>query len=804
MRPLLAATFFIGLSFTLVSASGSGDAALGTLPWSASIEEVGVIVRRLDSPDPAQRREAQEQLGRRLTGTLDRDAVARAVEEASPEARRRVARVIGREDRFLGLAVELCAVAGGASAQVGREAIEAQLLRWSPSVFDEPEVAVFDAGRQSTPMPDAWLEGASMKLSLDPMSGGAVGAFDRLDRLGLGPAPIVLDPRIVDRLVRRPDGGPQRNLGAKGKDRIEGTWPELLEQLCRIHGAAYQVQGYRYPRESRASDRAPLTEENGDGESTADLASARPFVHVVPPGTTEFAAVGRDLRTPAAASVVGWCLTVLRDGDGVRQRAAARALAGLDWSAAIQWLEVRWLMSGDVAALEGLMASAARGRVAASLQRPDVLLKILRLVDDADLEAARLRSVLKIASTADREEAQAAYDRAAQALDDRARRFAAGLARLAPLSIARDPKLSGGLLGTVALEGFESAPPTGRWLRLVMIEGLGVANGRAASLSKRVLDGELAARSLRQALRTYVMTSAPGSLLPLRSPGELFMEAGARPAGLGLELGLAGAVTQETAWTGKIDGSLDLLSEALIWGAVYMDRRAEGAGSSAPAWLIDATERAVREGARERLVWSRGNRSAFGKGAPGGGLQRAAQEVSGDMGRALAQLALKVAPRLEPKWRAGFENEVLRAGLAGPALRQVALEAAKRALQGTSGTVDPKAVEAAWMDLAALVGPSPVGDEALQLLRSALVLSLQKGSTRETLGSSGALVAAAETAINTLRRARSDVAAETFADDLREAAGLSKHPLGGTLYRNEWPPAPDLVPRDLERLEPAL
>lgn len=804
MRLLLAATIFVGLPFTFDFALAAEEAAHGLSPAAPSLDDVSGIVRLLDSADPAERREAQERLGRRLTGTLDRDAVAQAIEAASPEARRRVARVIGREDRFLGLAVELCAVAGGASAKVGREAIEAQLLRWSPSVFDEPEVAVFDEGRQRTPMPSAWLEGASMKLSLDPMSGGAVGAFDRLDRLGLGPAPIVLDPRIVERLIRRPDEGPRVELALKGEDRIEGTWPELLEQLCRIHGAAYQVQGYRYPGESRASDWTPLAEDDGETEGSAARVPARPFVHVVPPGTTEFAPVGRDIRTPGATSVVGWCLTVLRDGDGVRQRAAARALAGLDWSAAIQWLEVRWLMAGDVAALEGLMTAAARGRVAASLQRPDVLLKVLRLVDDADLEVARLRSVLDGASAADKEEARGVYERAASALDDRAKRFAAGLARLAPLSIARDAKSSGALLGTVALEGFEGAPPTGRWLRLVMVEGLGLGNERAASLSKRVLDGELEARSLRQALRTFVMTSRAGVLLPLRSPGELFGEAEARPAGLGLELGLAGAFTADIAWAAKIDGSMDLLSEALIWGAVFMDQRAEGGGSSPPSWLIDVAERAAREGARERLAWSRGKRGAFSKGAPGGALHRAAREVSGDMVRALAQLAVKVGPQLEPKWRAVFETEVLRAGLAGPALRRAALERAREILQGTTNDADPKAVEAAWLDLAALVGSGPGGSDALELLRSALILSLQKGSTRETLGSSSALVSAAEAAIDTLRRARNDVAAETFADDLREAAGLSKHPLGGTLYSNEWPPAPGLMPRDLERLAPAL
>ncbi len=811
MRLLLAATLFSGLTslseWVMVphGPGPAGPAAGGSARGSASgvRTDIAEAVKLLDSPDPAARREAQELLGRSLTGTLDRDAVTRAIEAASREARRRVARVLGREDRFLGLAVELCAVSGGPSAQVGREAIEAQLLRWSPSVFDEPEVAVFDAGRQRTPMPSAWIEGASMKLSLDPLAGGAVNAFDRLDRLGLGPAPIIVDPRLVERYVRRPeaeDGAPDGAILASGKDRLEGTWSEVLDRLCELHGAAYQVQGYRYPRESRASDWHSLAEENGEERGPGTAALARPFVHVVPSGTTEFAPVGRDLRTPAATSVVGWCMTVLRDGDIVRQRAAARALAGLDWPAAIQWLEVRWLMSGDVAALEGLMAAAARGRVAPSLQRPDVLRKILRIVDSADRELEGLRQAKVILAGADAEAAELAISQASNALDERAMRFASGLARLAPLAIASDAASSGGLLGTVALENFEGAPPTGRWLRLVMVEGLGLENGQAAAAARRVLDGELEARSLRQALRTFVMVSESGALLPLRSPEAILEEAQSSPAGLGLELGLAGAVAGDFPWPKPLEGSLELLSEALIWGAVFLDRRADGGGGVPPQWLVEVAILAARRGAQVRAAQPRATRRASRDGA----LHRAAREVSGDMGRALGNLVAQVGPMLGPADRLKFESEALRAGLAGPDLRQAALERARQTLKDEGGSIDPQAVEAAWLDLAALVGPDPGGQEAMDLLRSALILSLQRGRTRETMGSSSALVSAAEAAIDTLRRGRNDVAAETFADDLREAAGLSRHPLGGTLYRNDWPPAPYLVPRDLERLEPAL
>ena len=164
---------------------------------------------------------------------------------------------------------------------------------------------------------------------------------------------------------------------------------------------------------------------------------ARPWIHVMPAGTIETEPVGRDLRTPAGEIVIAWCLDVFREGDRVRQGAAARALAGLHWPAALGMLEQRWLVLGDVAALEGLLAAAARARVVPSLQRVAVIESILRLVDDEARNLELARGAIQELPDGDRAAAFAQIELAATRLDHRARRFAHGLGALAPVAIVR-------------------------------------------------------------------------------------------------------------------------------------------------------------------------------------------------------------------------------------------------------------------------------------------------------------------------------------------------------------------------------
>jgi hypothetical protein len=85
-----------------------------------------------------------------------------------------------------------------------------------------------------------------------------------------------------------------------------------------------------------------------------------------------------------------WCVTAARQGNVLRQSAAARALAALDWAAAVHWFEEWWQSTGDVVALEGLMAASARGRVAPSLQRAASVRSVLAFIDREEREVAAL------------------------------------------------------------------------------------------------------------------------------------------------------------------------------------------------------------------------------------------------------------------------------------------------------------------------------------------------------------------------------------------------------------------------------
>ncbi|MEE2941322.1 MAG: hypothetical protein VX460_13115, partial [Planctomycetota bacterium] len=555
----------------MLLAAALGTLALGLAPPTppGQGDDLGAIVQRLAGPDPAARRLAQRDLSRALTGVDEVAVLDVALEGAPTEAQRRVARVLGREPRLLGLAAELAASQQGPAARVGREAIEAHLARWSSSAFDEPEVAVLDPTRQEVPLPDPWVDGSSLQLALDPVAGGVVAVFDRLDRWGGGPAPIVLDPRVVTRVVRRP-------VPVLDSARLQGSWAQVLESLCRLHGVAYQVQGYRYPGEKRSSD-SPVPGADGDRDAVA-----RPFVHVVPAGATERAPVGVDLRARGSDEIVRWCRDLVRDGDSVRQRAAATALASLDWPAAVQWLELRWLERGDVPSLEGLLAAAARDRVAPCLQRPDVLSRVLGIVDEEAAEVALLRAAREAAlAEPTAAEAEQALQEASRALDERAQRFAVGLARIAPVAVTA--QAGGRSLIDVFLDGFESAPPTGRWISLAALEGLGLESERAARAARRALTGEVDARSRRQALRTLLVTAEPGAEVVLDDVASLFREAIGGAYGIGLELGLAGARPRNAAFVGTLSSDDQHLAELLIWASL-----AGGEDASPAPWALAA------------------------------------------------------------------------------------------------------------------------------------------------------------------------------------------------------------------------
>ena len=760
----------LGLLFLCPGLALASPASLSlpATPAQPAQGDLGRLVSELGSDQLRVRDLAQQELAGRLLELESGAALVPLLEGKSPGVRRRLALLLGADDRLLRHAVELAVASNAEFADVGRQAIDAQLLRWSRSAFDEPAVASFDVPRISVRFPADWEDRASAMVGVDPNAGGGVAAFDRLDLHGRGPAPVILDPQVVERMIRRPSA-PLDAL------RVDGSWTEVLEALATVHDAGFQVQGYRFPE---------------DREPDEGVAPARPWIHVVGRGSTERGAVGRDLRASGGSVIERWCVTAARQGNVLRQSAAARALAALDWAAAVHWFEEWWQSTGDVVALEGLMAASARGRVAPSLQRAASVRSVLAFIDREEREVAALgRAVVEAEDSELNATARSLHAEAQAALDRRSSRIAAGLAALSPIVAGADGVPSGAPMGPLFTGGFEGAPPTGRWVRLVALEGLGLPDPVAASLATRVLRGELEARSRRQALRSLLVLRPLGAraLVELPDPEALMGESpGGDIAGLGLELGLAG-VRPPSTWGGGRAVDPARTAELLVWAALASEQ--DGVRGPCPTWVVAAVRQALVQEVQCRRVDQPGPMAV------------ASRTVRGDLVRAFGVLAARVAPDLSEEEMEVLQTVSLRAGLATAAVRQQALERALDVLEGPRDQAE--AVEDAWLNLAALVGDPETGPLALETLQTSLVASLE-GRARGADGTSTALRQAAEAACVTLDRARRDDLSERFSGELRRVATMGSHPLADLFLDEAWPPSRSLPPRDLEQLSAPL
>ncbi|MEM9802714.1 MAG: hypothetical protein AAGA20_20480, partial [Planctomycetota bacterium] len=383
----------------------------------------------------------------------------------------------------------------------------------------------------------------------------------------------------------------------------------------------------------------------------------------------------------------------------------------------------------------------------------------------------------------------------ASAADRRARRFAAGLAQLSPITAGAGSTSAGAPLVPVLLEGFAGAPPTGRWARLVALEGLGLADEGAASVAARTLAGEVPARSRRQALRTLLATlpldrAGVSPSLVLQDPEALFDESPVGDvAGLGLELGLSAvhAGPRFGSAVGRLLGRRDSAAELLVWAAILAETERDR--RRAPSWVLEtvrASLRLQRDG---------------GPGEGAGPFERARDLVRGDLSRAFGALVAWVDAELDPAERAALARLAVRADLASPEARRATRDRAVRALQRDRD--DPRAVEGAWLDLASVAGDPEVGQAALATLEASLIEAFE-GRSRGPAHTSRSIREAIEQAIAALERARRDDLARSFATTLRRAAGDANHPLAGRFLRPDWPPRRPLPPRDVERLAAPL
>ncbi|MFT7171312.1 MAG: hypothetical protein ACI80K_004466 [Paracoccaceae bacterium] len=772
-----------------------------------------------------------------LRASLVESADLRADAPGAAASRRRLSVILGSDDQLLGFAVRLAADGRPAVRSVGQDALLAQLNRWSRSALAEPSSGVFDLPRQSQALPDPLLKSAAFHVALDPngsapdsvsASSGA-SAFDLLDRSGGAPIPIVVDPSFVESMARRPAA----RLGAA---RIEGSWDELLKQLCEIHKGAYQLQGYRYPDESFPADRI----EGGD-----DLPPPRAWIHVVQSGTTQLTPQGRGLRERGAERIAAWCRGVLTEGNSVRQSAAARAVAVLDWPAAVYWLERRWAWYGDVVALEGLMAAAARGRVAPSLQDPRCLRSILELVEGGAAELKGLGAARSVAlAPKTLRETGDAYAAAAEALEARLLRVSLGLRELVPMLVASEERVVP--VGSVLFEQFEQVSAEGQWLRLAVAEGLGVESPEAARAARAALEDVPRANDLdpteaarwgavrRQALRTLGIVQARGGLahaglaggietepVSIARLGELFQVdgPGARDlSGLGLELARIDVALPSGFPGRRLLDNRESLTQVLILAALVADRKVgtvseDAGGQSAlggpagaaitrprflkgPGWAAKTLRAAMSDLASGPVPdVRRVERSA---------LWTAARELRMLGGEPLGALFRWVGGTLGTRKGEQLESVLVQVGALGAEARNRVMERALADLKADSsgaGAADPERVERAWMDLAALVGDVDLGDRARRQLVESLVGAMAAGPSGSS-GTSSMLVYAAELALRSLEEARLDVEAVGLQQTLQQAAQAAGHPLAQRFSQVDWPPGAKAVPRDLERLEP--
>lgn len=303
----------------------------------------GVVdqLNSLESVDAGQRRQAQRWLAVNLTPG-DYPAVAAAASWGRAETFRRLAQALGTDNRHLELAALLATDSLPEVARLGERALVEQLLRWSSSAMDQPH--------RRRRLPDEWVDDWPRALSMDPEQGGLAGALERLDRLGGGPAPLVLDPAL-DPKIR--SFVPDRELSTEP---LEGSWTRVLLDLARAHQVSFEVHGRRTPGDEGAGD-------------------ARAWVRVCKRGAEGHASGGELL--------VGWVRASLTEHDPAGTAAACRALASSGWPAALEWLGRRWMRDGDPAALEGLLLSAARGQVVREFMTLAGVERLLHRADQA-------------------------------------------------------------------------------------------------------------------------------------------------------------------------------------------------------------------------------------------------------------------------------------------------------------------------------------------------------------------------------------------------------------------------------------
>ena len=379
----------------------------------------------LTSDDAGTRELATRRLCGRLPAEHHRALFELAV-GADHELERRIPRVLAARDERLSLAVELVASTDSKARAIGRAAFFELLARWRPS-FDDAPLPSYRARDL--------IRGSQQGLIRIPRCrGDCVPLLERLAEDAAFGLPVVLDPGIDARFEG--DWGP-----------FAGTPLDQLERICLNNGLTYELRG-------------PTSE--------------RSVVHGLL-GHWLRVCAGRDATgVPTREVLLSWALEVAQGGESAP--AAARALATTGWPAPLAWFSQRWRAEEDAAALSGLLAAAARGRVALLLTEPGTHVTMRDRLD-------------RLAAAAPQGEDSWEIERIARGMAQAGARSSGG----------EDPS-------EVWSAAAEKAPSLARWARLLVLEG---HHRGDRAVTRAVLEGGGGGDPAlwRRALRAFVSDS---------------------------------------------------------------------------------------------------------------------------------------------------------------------------------------------------------------------------------------------------------------------------------------------------------
>jgi hypothetical protein len=418
------------------------------------------------------RSRAERELAARL-GARDLDRLRAAAQAGTAEVRRRIAAALGADEPHIDLAASMASDRAPEISEIGRDALRELIARWSPGYSDP--------GLERGEVRLKLREKSERVFSLDASANGAdlALALDELDRAAESAPPLVLDPALAISAPR----------AFHPNTDFEGPLERVLDGLARANDVGFV--GFAFDAELGAS--------------------ARPWILVT--------SRADDGTTSAVERITAWCVAIAEGPDAQRtssaeiarnakRSAAARALAAIDWPAALVWLEQRWRGGADADALDGVLLAAGRGRVVGSLLDPRV-----------------------------QESLYAEMDAAARRRDSAGDRRAEEIARA--LAEAGSSGAAGEDLSAVALSN-RGASARETWMRLVVLELTKSASPLvlpfvdALIASPPASEAKSASESERDALRFQALRTRAAcahgqpSSAPLADPRSLFEWAAAR------------------------------------------------------------------------------------------------------------------------------------------------------------------------------------------------------------------------------------------------------------------------------------